>query len=189
MRGPRFVAMFMIGALALAGCGGDDDDGGEALDEAVDAGDSSEDAPDDTGDDGSTGDDDGDDVDLDDIDVFGSEECQDALTAMAEAAAGATSAFTGGDVDLDDSVDQLRAYADAAPGEIRDDLQLIADAYGQWVEAYQESGLADIEAGEIPSEDDLAALEDLSESFDDEEFQAASERVNEWFTTECGVEE
>jgi len=187
MRGSRFVAVFVIGALALAACGGDDDDGGgDAADQTVEdqGGSAGDDAGDGGGDDtaaDSTGG-----ADVGDAGaLFTNEKCLEAVQAMSAAIASA-GAF-GGTEDLDTAVEQLRAYADAAPDEIADDLGLIADALAEYFQALQEAGLDELQPGEVPDADALQALENLPDAFGNQEFQDASERVSEWFDTECGV--
>ena len=193
--------MVMVGALALGAtaCGGDDDDDDASSSEADSGDDDSGDdddggfTDDDSGDDDS-GDDDDDAVteeDLDDLEdaanLFTSEECAAAVTAMIGAAAAAGTAFTGSDSEIDDSLGLLEEYADNAPEEIRDDLQTVYEGYAEFVEALEESGF-DPESGEVPDADALAALEDASSSLDNEEFTEASERVSTWFETECATE-
>jgi len=182
-----------VAAFSLSACGGDDDDGADASGSATeeDGGDASgsagdDSSADDSGDDASGSVDEGDVADA--LDPFTSEGCADAIAAMAAAAAAVPQSMSGqGDVDLEKSLEQLDAFVEAAPDEIRDDLQTVYEGYARVMEALQESGF-DASSGEIPDADALAALESLGEELDNEEFQTASENVSNWFEQECGQE-
>lgn len=186
MRASRVLALLAVAALALSACGGGDDDDATGSGSGTEA---------DAGDDGSasdTADDTGDDVDQGDVadalDPFTSEGCANAIAAMTAAAAAVPQSLSGqGDVDLETSLEQLNAFADAAPEEIRDDLRTVYEGYARIVEALQESGF-DASSGEVPDADALAQLQALGEELDTEEFQTASENVNKWFEEECGQE-
>ena len=116
---------------------------------------------------------------------FGSEECRDALEAMGKAVAGAPT--PGADLgDIEAAYENFGRYADAAPDEIRDEMQLLAEAFREVGEV-----LADLDydpaSGDMPSQEDQERLAEVGARYQDEEFVEASERVNEWFETECGT--
>lgn len=162
MKLTRFVAVLMVGAFVLAACGGGDD--GDAVSPA--AGDGGGDAG------GVTG-------------VFGTAECAQAVAAWSAAAAAVPAAMSGSAGDLDTTLTQLQAFADAAPEEIRADLVLVYQAYGAFMAAIQDSGY-DPASGEVPSAEAIAAMEAASATLDDPEFAAASDRVSAWFDANCG---
>jgi hypothetical protein len=181
MRRLHLASVVLVGALLLTGCGGGDDD--EASDDTPAT--LQEDTGSEGDDDGSGSDDGGDSGDSgDDGDgPLSAERCSEAAQAMAAAAAAVPGSLTGEGGELEESLEQLEAFADAAPGEIRDDLRLIAEATARLAEALEDAG---IEPGEQPSAEDLQELQEIGEDFDDEELQSASERVNAWFEEECG---
>jgi hypothetical protein len=183
MRASRFIALLSVAALSLSACGGDDDDDTGASEPAAeeDGGDATDD-----------GDDASDSVDEDDVedalDAFTSDECAEAYAAMIAAASAVPESLSGqGDDDLETSLDQLNAFADAAPEEIRDDLRTVYEGYARVVEALQDAGF-DPESGEIPDADALAELQAIGEELDNAEFQEAAENVSTWFEEECSTE-
>ncbi|HEX7277445.1 MAG TPA: hypothetical protein VF244_08740 [Acidimicrobiales bacterium] len=161
--------MLVVGSVVLVGCGGDDDD--ESTTPAT-AGNSSTDGG------GSS-----------DLPTGGSgissAACLSAATAMAQAAGGLSTAFSGGSEDLEDSVEAFEAFAANAPSEIRDDLRTVAEGYAEFVEILADANFNPA-SGEAPSPETMARLEAASEQFDDSEFEAAAERVTAWFENECG---
>lgn len=158
-----FLAL-LLGAVVLAGCGGGGDDGG--ADAAIDV--------------------EGDlEVDTDNLGYFTSSRCADTLAAMGRAAASVGQIFTGGAESLEQSVAALRAAAEEAPSEIRAEFRIIAEGYATSVEAFAGSDW-DPASGQAPPPEVMAAFNDLSETFESDEFQAASERVTDWFENDCG---
>jgi len=156
-----------VGALALAGCGGSDDDGGEVsasaeveaqLDEELDA---------------------VEDIDLGDI---ASGACAEAVAAMAEVAGGMTAAFTGEVDQLEEAVDAMNEVAEAAPDAISDDMQLVAAAYADFVAVLID---LDLGAGEVPDDEAMAALEDATGELDTDELESASQRIQAYFDSGC----
>jgi len=158
------VQIWKTGVLALAatatlltGCGGSDDDNDDGASVETDAS-----------------------ADL-------SDDCQDALEAMAGAAGGMTNAFSGEVDSLEDAVEAMEDYADDAPEEIRDDFRLVADAYAEVVEIIVDSEV-DLSGSEVPDEETMAALEEATSGLDSEELEAAAARIQEYFQEECGVD-
>ena len=161
MKLSRFVAVFVVGAFVLAACGGGDS-GDTVSPAAGDGGDSS----------GVGG-------------AFDAAECAQVVAAMSAAAAAVPAAMSGSAGDLDQSLAQLQAFAEAAPEEIRADLTLVYEGYGAFVAAMQGAGY-DPSSGEAPSAEMIAAMEAASQKLNDPDFTAASERVSAWFATNCG---
>ena len=162
MRVSRFVAVVIVGAFVLAACGGDN--GTDAASPA---------AGDGGGDTGVVG------------GAFDAAECAQVVAAMSAAAAAVPAAMSGGAGDLSQSLDQLQAFAEAAPEEIRADLTLVYEGYGAFVAAMQDAGY-DPSSGQPPSAEVIAAMEQASQQLSDPEFTAASDRVGAWFSTNCG---
>ncbi|HEX4906354.1 MAG TPA: hypothetical protein VFU93_12940 [Acidimicrobiales bacterium] len=165
------LVALLVGAGMLVGCGGDDDDAG--ADAAAEAADEAEQGVDD-------------DVDLDDVEdfAFGSEECLEASAAFLSAAGGAAALFGGGDEELERSLAELQELGDDVPDEIADDFDVFVEVYADLADE-----LADLDydpsSGEAPDDETMAALQELGERFEDSDFQAASDRIQAWFTENC----
>jgi hypothetical protein len=165
----RSVTICAVLALAVAACSGDD--GGSDEPGGGSTGATSGDTGADTG--SAPG-------------VFDSAQCADAVAAWSSASSAATEALTGSSGDLNDTLAQLQAFAEAAPEEIRDDLTTVYDAYGQFLQAMEDSGY-DPNSGDMPTADQLAAITTAGEALSAPEVAAASENVSNWFSENCGA--
>jgi hypothetical protein len=114
-----------------------------------------------------------------DTDVSGdlSGECLEAVQAYSAALAAA-----GAGGDTDNSLEVFQEFADRAPEEIRDDFQVLAQAYAEYIEV---AGDVDLQSGETTSADDLQKLQQAAAAFNDAEVQAANERVTAWADENC----
>ena len=157
MRSSRFVSVLIVGAFVLAACGGGDDT--DAASPAAGA------------------------VPGAGIDAA---QCAQVVTAMSAAAAAVPAAMSGGAGDLSTSLDQLKAFAEAAPEEIRADLMTVYEGYGEFMAAMQDAGY-DPSSGQAPPPEVIAAMTQASQKLQDPEFKAASDRVQAWFTSNCGT--
>ena len=157
MRWSKLVALFVVGAFVLAACGGGDD-----ADTPAAAGDGG----------GVAG-------------PLDAAECAKVVSAMSAAAAAVPQAMSGEAGDLSTSVEQMQAFAAAAPEEIRDDLVTVATAYAAYSAALTGSGY-DPASGQAPPPEVIAALTEAGQKLQDADFQAASERVSAWFAENCG---
>jgi hypothetical protein len=168
----RLLTLVVVLALALvgAGCGGDDEASSD--EDTV----TFETTTDETTTDETTTDETTDETIGDSLE---SEECQELISASAALG----SAFSGvqGD-ELDESSEAFSAYADAAPEEIRGDLQIMADTYEAYAEAIADIGL---EPGETPSAEQAVEFQQALADIDLEEFTAASQRFTTWAATNC----
>jgi hypothetical protein len=164
----RMIVMLMLGALVLSACGGDD---------APSDGDSADGGGETAGQTGATG---GDGA----VEGIDAAQCADVAAAMAAAAQGIPAAFSGTETDLEDSVQQLQAFASAAPEEIRADLETIYAGYSEVAEALSSSDW-DPASGQAPPPEVIAQLTQLSQDLDSADFQAAVERVNAYFAGGC----
>jgi hypothetical protein len=109
-------------------------------------------------------------------------QCAEVAAAMSEAAQSMPDVFTGNTADLDQSLEQLRAFAEAAPEEIRADLQTVVEGYAKIVEALQQAGY-DPASGQAPPPEVVAALTQASQELDSQEFKDASDRVSAYFAS------
>ena len=173
-RGVRIVAIAMLGSLLFAACSSSSSDAGsgdtgggatstEAPTQSESGGSSSA---------GSTG-------------TFDAAQCQQAVTAMAKAGSQVTAAMGGGAGDLQTSLDELKAFADNAPDEIKADMQTVVDGYAAFAQAMADSGY-DPASGQAPSADQLAAIQAATASLNTADYQTASKNVSAWFKQNCG---
>lgn len=153
-------------AFAVAGCGGDD-----SSSESAGSGDQAtvEETVTDT--ETTT------DVDLGDL----SEECLDLATVGAKVSE-AFNAAGGAEGDLSATAEAFDEFVAAAPDEIRDDLQTIADGFGKMAEALKD---VDLSSGATPSAEDLQKLQEAMSSVDSEALQSASTNVETWVQENC----
>lgn len=165
------VIVLAVGVLALAaaGCGGDD--GGDA---AAPAETTVEETVADTTETTETTEETTEDVDLGDL----SGECTElaAIGAKIAQAAGAQ----GGDIGT--SADYFAELADAAPDEIKDDLEVFAEEFGKFAEAI--AGI-DLSGGTTPSAEDLAKIQEATAAFEDPRIQEASTNIEAWAQENC----
>ena len=114
--------------------------------------------------------------------------CLEATQAMAAAISSYSTGLAGAmggsldDESLQQSAGQLQAMADAAPDEIRDDFEVIADELEAFYTALAESGY---EPGATPTPEQMAQLSELSEVIDQEAFDEASDNIDVWFEANC----
>ena len=162
MNGRRFgVLLLAVLALAAAGCGGDDDG-----DEAAGTTETAIVEETETTDDDST-----------------TTEAGGALGGECAEFAGISArlqqALTGsGELDAD-AFDEL---ADEVREEIRDDYEVLAANFRELAEALEG---VDLSGGQTPSAEDLAKLQELSQTFDDPDVQQAAENIEAWARENC----
>lgn len=169
MRRLGALAFSALLAAGLAACGDDDGGDGDAL-EDVDATDEGDGGGDDE------------EPDLGELGLEG--ECE----VFAEAALAFSGAFGGGDSDADFGTlaDAMQAFADDAPDEIADDLEVLADAYREFDDALGDVDLSDPNAFTDPEVQ--AALAEAGEVFNDPEVVEANENVTAFTEANCQAE-
>ncbi|MDQ3381133.1 MAG: hypothetical protein M3546_12590 [Actinomycetota bacterium] len=166
--------------LAVAGCGGGDDEAASntttLTDTTIDDTTSDETTTVDTTSDETTTDE----TTGGDSGGLASGECRDLVEAGAEL----SQAFGAGTTtpDRDDVAALYEEVVDNAPEEIRSDLEVLANAWEQYSEVLDD---VQIEAGETPDPDDLAKIQQAIASIDQQEVAAASQRINAWTTENC----
>ena len=159
--------LFVLASLSLVAFAcGDDDDGSEAVAEAI------EDAIDEEGGDA-----------IEDLANIGGE-CVEASTALFGAMGGAAAAMMGDTSELEEGADALEEFADKAPDDIADDVAIVAAAVKEFVEELADMDF-DPSSGEEPSAEDMERLQELGAVFEDEEVSEASDRLTAWFTENC----
>lgn len=174
----RVLLFLIVGAvLGVAGCGGGSDDSAassdepeatETAEETTDAETATSDADDEP--DGSGG------SDL--SGVASAEDCRD----LADLSAALGNALGGADIDVDRYATFLQEFADRTPEEIREDFQVLADAWAIYADVI---GDLDIEEGEIPSAEQLAELGQAFQEVDQTALAEASTNIAAWVQENC----
>lgn len=111
---------------------------------------------------------------------WASEDCQSLVAAYVGLSAAIGAASTGQDVSGD--IEEFTQYADKVPDEIRDDVQTLATAYGAFVDELKDLGL---QPGQVPSADQIQALDAASKTLGESDVQAAADRLSTWTTANC----
>jgi hypothetical protein len=159
MKLSKVVALAIVGAFVLGACGGGDETDASSGDGADSGG-------------GVAG-------------PLDAAECARVVSAMAAAAAAVPQVMSGEVGDLTTSVEQMEAFAEAAPEEIREDLVTVAQAYSAYSAALTGTGY-DPSSGEAPPPEVIAALTAAGQELQNADFVAASDRVSTWFKENCG---
>lgn len=170
----RRLAVLLLAALALlaAGCGGDDEN--EASDETETT------IVETTDDDATETDDDAtetDDATEDDDDALGGE-----CAEFAGLSARLSQALSGSSSDLGSASEVFDELADQVPAEIQDDYEVLADNFRELADALEG---VDLSAGETPSQEDLARIQEITQSLDTPEVREAAENIEAWATENC----
>jgi hypothetical protein len=166
------IAVAVLGlALVGAGCGGDDEEAADETTVVVTDTLGTDDTTEDTTDDGTTTD------DSDDPLLFASEDCRE--LAAAASALGSAFASPGSQVEGSEAFEEL---ADRIPDEIEDDFQVLAEAYSSYADVIAD---IDIQPGEVPSAEDLQALQQALATIDQQEVTQASANITAWVTENC----
>lgn len=164
--GAAAATVVLVGGLAACG-GGDDDESADTT---------TTEAPSDGGSDSET-------TITAVPDAFADEDCQ----ALYEAAIGMANAFASAGteeatIDFGALADALGGFADDAPDDVADDLEVLAEGYAAADEALGGEPVDFSDPTVFASEDFQA----VGEIFGSEEFTNASDAVSEYFSAECG---
>jgi hypothetical protein len=174
MRWLTIVIVALALALAGVGCGGSNQESAATTEAAV-----SEETTTDESATESTTDETTTEGETEPSGAFASADCLQAMTAFGVLAQAAASVAG---VDPGDSLQTFQEFTDNAPGEIQDDLKVLATAYGAYIQTLNDLGL---KQGETPNADQIAALSKASEPFNTSEFQTASQNWDDWIATNC----
>lgn len=174
MRGTviRAVAIAALGVLLLtaAACGGGDDESAADTQAAAAATAGSEN----TTEAATT------EADAESNPDFGSaENCTELTTLGTKVSA----ALSGTGADTEKTKEALNEIADNAPDEIKDDFQVMADAYAKIADAIGEANVA---AGEQPDPEALAKLQQVATELDQTKLEEANTNITAWVTENCG---
>jgi hypothetical protein len=122
----------------------------------------------------------------------GGDYCADLKAAKKE-----VDALKGGDFSsLEKTTDTMHQLADEAPDAIKEDWDTLVSGVDKVVDLLKKAGLTDedmanLQNGQIPDGVDMTALQDVMtqlQEIDTEEFQAASDHINQHAKDECGVD-
>jgi hypothetical protein len=106
------------------------------------------------------------------------------LSGLGAKFAQAMSATTsGGKFDLQTVVNAYQALANAAPSEIRPDLQVIAQEFTAFATALSKAGYT---PGTVPTAGQIAALQTAAQAFSQPQLRAAEQRLSVWARHNCG---
>jgi hypothetical protein len=161
------LAVVLVLALVGASCGGDDSDTAGDTDTVVTETEgitAEETTTDDTTDDGS----------------FATSECSTLVTAAASVATAFSA--TGETSEVEEARAQFEELAENAPDEISDDLQVLAEAYDEFVDVLDDAGF---EPGETPTADAIQELQAAIATIDQPEVTEAAANVEAWTTANC----
>ncbi len=158
------IAVVLVFALMGASCGGDSETASDT-DTVV------TETTDDTTTDETTTDDDG---------SFATGDC----ASLVAAATSVSQAFSGtGDAEgVEEARAEFEEFAENAPDEISDDLQVLADAYDEFADILDDAGF---EPGETPTAEAIAELQAAIAAIDQVEVTEAAANVNAWTTANC----
>jgi len=176
MNGRRLAVLLLaVLALLVAGCGGDD--GNEAVDEtetsvADDSGTTTE------ADDETTETED----DATETEDTGGGTLTGECAEFAGLSAKLSQAISGSSSDLDSATEVFDELADQVPEEIRDDYEVLAENFRELAEALEG---VDLSSGEAPSAEDLAKIQEVTQSLDSAEVREASANIEAWATANC----
>lgn len=99
---------------------------------------------------------------------------------LASSAQKFSAALTGAEGDIKKQAQIFQEFADKAPSDIRSDVKTIADAFTKLANA----GLT-FKAGQTPSSDQLAKLQEAIKQIDTAKVQQASQRISAWVRKNC----
>ncbi len=177
MRWLAIVVALSALLLVVAGCGGDDEAASDTTTTLTDTTTDETTSEDTTTDDTTTDDT----TTADDLGDLASGECAD-LVESGQKLSEAFGAGTFADDDLDDVSRFFDEFAESAPEEIRADFLILAKAWEVYADVLPD---LQVDPGETPDPAALAKLQQAIASIDQEEFAAATQRINAWTTENC----
>jgi hypothetical protein len=164
--------LFLLIALLLAACGGsttpDVDDSGDSDDQATTTTTSAAVEDDDTDTGQTTG--------------LPTGECLSIGMALSQAA---SMGMLGQNGDVTDAADALAAMSGAAPAEIADDFEVLAEAYSAFAAALEDAGVDFNDPASLSSPEAQAALATAGEAFASAEVEEASANVSAYMEEVC----
>ena len=177
----RHVAILAVIALVLMGCGGSDGDADPSSTTATTSADETTTVPtiQTTTTEAESGDD------------FSPETCPTLMNWANDSVMAFQAAFGGGGTGasgVEFSADYFQAFADEAPDEIADDVQVFADAFDAFFTALEDMGsdLTDPSAMAGMTAAQVQQLEEATELMDNEEVEQAADNIEAYLEDVCG---
>jgi hypothetical protein len=183
----RLIVMTLVGLLFVgaAGCGGDkkssDDDVSAATTTTEDSGGS--DKADDAGKSDASSSDSSNNSGISAA-AFTKSDCTEAIQAVSAAYSVAGLAMSGQTDQIDKTQKEFDAFAKKAPSAIRDDIQTVQDAYGEFGRVISESGWKPSDGA--PPKEVLDKIEAASNKLDSDEVKTANTNIESWLHDQCG---
>jgi hypothetical protein len=115
---------------------------------------------------------------------FDTTQCIAAGQAIAAAEAAIPQAIAGTVPDLSTQLQAMQTFAQSAPEEIKADLQVVVDAFGQFAQIIQD---ANLQPGQTPSAATIAQLTQAASALNTSEITTALQNVNTWIAQNCSV--
>jgi hypothetical protein len=177
------IACFGTFVFAAAGCGGDDESAsGDTTTTETTTTEDTETTETTTTETTETEDTDTDTTDTTETGDLGDFATSENCAEFAEIGSRISEAFTGtGAADLDEASDAFAELTAAAPDEIKDDFQVIADAYNKLADALQGVDLTSTN----PDPEALAKLTQISQELDQAKLTQASTNISNWARDNC----
>jgi hypothetical protein len=109
--------------------------------------------------------------------------CRQLMGLGAKYAQAMSAATTGGKFNLQAVVGLYQSLANAAPAEIRPDLQQTTQALASFAAAIAKVGY---KPGQVPTGAEIASLQAASQQFSQPKFRAAEQHLSTWAHQNCG---
>jgi hypothetical protein len=176
------VLCFGTFVLAAAGCGGDDDSSASDDTTLTETTTTEETTEEETTEEETTETEDTDTTDTTETSALGGFATSENCREFAQIGSKISEAFTGTGVgDLDEASDAFAELTAAAPEEIKDDFQVIADAYNKLADALQGIDVTSTN----PDPEALAKLTQLAQEIDQAALTTASTNIATWAQENC----
>ena len=109
--------------------------------------------------------------------------CADLSGLAAKYAQAVSAAASGGHYNLQTAVSAYQALANAAPAEIRPDVQVVAQAFASFASALSKVGYT---PGKVPTAAQRAGIQRAIQAFNSPTLRAAGQRLKVWGRQHCG---
>lgn len=116
-----------------------------------------------------------------DLGALAAGDCRELVDASAALGEAFAAPAPGSDLSQSEAFEEL---ADRVPDEIRDDYEVLADAFSQYTDALKD---VDVTAGETPSAETLQAIQQAIASIDPQEVTEASNNISAWVRANCSI--
>jgi hypothetical protein len=183
----RLIVMMLVALLfvGIAGCGGDkkssDDDVSAATTTTEDSG---SDKADDAEKSDASSSDSSNSSGISAAAAFTKSDCTEAIQAVSAAYSVAGLAMSGQTAEIEKTQKEFDTFAKKAPSEIRDDIQTVQDAYGEFGRVISESGWKPSDGA--PPKAVLDKIEAASNKLDSDEVKTANSHIESWLNDQCG---